>query len=55
MGLIPIALFAATVFVARNLRVSDAFAARRAEDKAAGRNADSHQSGAGAAARPPTT
>lgn len=33
MGLTPIALFAATVFVARNLRVADAFAARRIEDE----------------------
>jgi hypothetical protein len=31
-GLTPIALFAASVFVARNLRVADAFAARVAED-----------------------
>jgi hypothetical protein len=31
MGLTPIALFAASVFVARNLRVADAFAAREAE------------------------
>ena len=31
MGLAPIALFAATVFVARNLRVADAFAARVVE------------------------
>jgi hypothetical protein len=38
-GLAPIALFAAGVFVARNLRVADAFAARAAEEerrKAAG-------------------
>ena len=33
MGLAPIALFAASVFVARNLRVADAFAAREAEDE----------------------
>ena len=32
-GLAPIALFAACVFVARNLRVADAFAARVAEDE----------------------
>jgi len=32
-GLAPIALFAATVFVARNLRVADAFAAREADDE----------------------
>ena len=32
-GLAPIALFAATVFVARNLRVVEAFAAREAEDE----------------------
>ncbi|MFZ1992357.1 MAG: hypothetical protein WAW96_21595, partial [Alphaproteobacteria bacterium] len=32
-GLAPIALFAASVFVARNLRVADAFAARQAEDE----------------------
>jgi hypothetical protein len=32
-GLAPVALFAATVFVARNLRVADAFAARVAEDE----------------------
>ena len=32
-GLAPIALFAAGVFVARNLRVADAFAAREAEEK----------------------
>ena len=32
-GLAPIALFAASVFVARNLRVADAFAARMAEDE----------------------
>jgi hypothetical protein len=32
-GLAPIALFAASVFVARNLRVADAFAARVAEDE----------------------
>jgi hypothetical protein len=31
MGLTPIALFAATLFVARNQRVADAFRARRAE------------------------
>jgi hypothetical protein len=33
MGLAPIALFAASVFVARNLRVADAFAARQVEEK----------------------
>jgi len=33
MGLAPIALFAATVFVARNLRVADSFAARQAEEE----------------------
>jgi hypothetical protein len=33
MGLAPVALFAAAVFVARNLRVADAFAARKAEDE----------------------
>ena len=33
MGLAPIALFAATVFVARNLRVADAFAARVTEEE----------------------
>lgn len=33
MGLAPIALFAATVFIARNLRIADAFTARRAEDQ----------------------
>jgi hypothetical protein len=32
-GLAPIALFAATVFVARNLRIADAFAARKAETR----------------------
>ena len=32
-GLAPIALFTAGVFVARNLRVADAFAARQAEDE----------------------
>ncbi len=32
-GLAPIALFAAGVFVARNLRVADAFAAREAEEE----------------------
>jgi hypothetical protein len=32
-GLAPIALLAASVFVARNLRVADAFAARMAEDE----------------------
>jgi hypothetical protein len=32
-GLASIALFAASVFVARNLRVADAFAARQAEDE----------------------
>jgi hypothetical protein len=32
-GLAPIALFAASVFVARNLRVAEAFAAREAEDE----------------------
>ncbi len=33
MGLAPIALFAASVFIARNLRVADAFAARAAEQE----------------------
>lgn len=33
IGLTPIALFAATTLVARNLRVADSFAARRAEDE----------------------
>lgn len=33
MGLAPVALFAATTMIARNLRVADAFAARRAEDE----------------------
>ena len=32
-GLTPIALLTATVFIARNLRVADAFAARKAEDQ----------------------
>jgi hypothetical protein len=32
-GLTPIALFTATVFIARNLRVADAFAARQAENE----------------------
>jgi len=32
-GLAPVALFVASVFVARNLRVADAFAARKAEDE----------------------
>jgi hypothetical protein len=32
-GLAPIALFTATTFIARNLRVADSFAARRAEDE----------------------
>lgn len=32
-GLAPIALFAASVFVARNLRIADAFAARKAEEE----------------------
>jgi hypothetical protein len=32
MGLTPLALFAASAFVTRNLRVQDAFAARQAED-----------------------
>ena len=32
-GLAPIALFAASVFAARNLRVAEAFAARQAEDE----------------------
>jgi len=31
-GLAPIALFCATVFVARNLRIADSFAARRAQE-----------------------
>lgn len=38
MGLAPIALFAASVFVARNLRVADAFAAREAEDERRAQN-----------------
>jgi len=33
MRLTPIALFTASVFVARNLRIADSFAARKAEDK----------------------
>ena len=33
MGLAPVALFAASVFIARNLRVADAFAERAAEDE----------------------
>jgi hypothetical protein len=33
MGLAPVALFAAAVFVARNLRVADSFAARQAEEE----------------------
>ena len=33
MGLTAIALFTTTVFIARNLRVADAFAARQAEDQ----------------------
>ncbi len=33
MGLTPIALFTATVFIARNLRITDAFAARQAENE----------------------
>ncbi len=33
MGLTPIALFTATVFIARNLRITDAFAAHQAEDQ----------------------
>ena len=37
-GLAPIALFAATVFAARNLRVADAFAAREAEDERRAQN-----------------
>jgi hypothetical protein len=32
-GLAPIALFSATVFIARNLRVADSFAARQAENR----------------------
>src|SRR5206468_8435415 len=32
-GLTPIALLTATAFIARNLRVADAFAARQAEDQ----------------------
>jgi len=32
-GLVPVALLAASVFVARNLRVADAFAARQAEEE----------------------
>lgn len=37
-GLAPIALFAAGVFVARNLRVAEAFAAREAEDERRAQN-----------------
>jgi hypothetical protein len=33
MGLSGIAVFTATVFIARNLRIADAFAARQAENK----------------------
>jgi hypothetical protein len=33
MGLTPIALFTASVLVARNLRIADSFAARKAEDE----------------------
>jgi hypothetical protein len=33
MGLTPIALFTATVFIARNLRINDAFTARQAENQ----------------------
>jgi hypothetical protein len=33
MGLTPIALFAATIIIARNLRVADAFAERQAENQ----------------------
>lgn len=33
MGLAPVALFAASVFAARNLRVADSFAARKAEEE----------------------
>lgn len=33
MGLAPIALFTATVMIARNLRIADAFAARQADDE----------------------
>jgi hypothetical protein len=33
MGLTAIALHTATVFIARNLRIADAFAARQAEDR----------------------
>ncbi len=33
MGLTEISLFTATVLIARNLRVADAFAARQAEDR----------------------
>jgi hypothetical protein len=33
MGLTPIALFAASAFIARNVRIADAFAARQAEQK----------------------
>lgn len=33
MGLTPIALFTATTFIARNLRINDAFAARQAENE----------------------
>ena len=33
MGLTPIALFTATVLIARNLRIADAFTARQAENE----------------------
>ena len=33
MGLTPIAPFTATVLIARNLRIADAFAARQAENQ----------------------
>jgi hypothetical protein len=32
-GLTPVALFTATVFIARNLRIADSFAARKADDQ----------------------
>jgi hypothetical protein len=33
MGLTPIALFTASVFIACNLRIADSFAARKADDQ----------------------
>jgi hypothetical protein len=53
-GLTPIALFAATAFIARNLRVADAFSARQAEDqRRAARGLPPND--ASAAAKPPRT